>query len=309
MLRTVLAWLFLSCLWGSTWMAIKIGLKDLTPLWLACGRLCIGLISLAIWTLRRRTKLPGDPRIWLLFGITGILNFSTNHGLVFWAELHISSGLAALLYTLLPLFGMVISHFYKRTETFTIGKLAGILLGIAGVAMIFRQQLFTSDARSLAACLAVLAAALGVAVSGVLVKAHGTHLDTVQLTTFQIAAGLLPLIAVAAISEPLPNLTGISFSSWAAMTHLGLLGTATGFMLSNWLLKVSTVTMTQLIPIAATLVAVILGSLVLHEPMNQGSLWGGSFIFIGLLVVQWHSRKRKIILPPAMPPICQVNAD
>jgi len=309
MLRPALVWILLSCLWGSTWIAIKIGLKDLTPLWLASGRLAIGLIPLAFLTIRRRSKFPIDRRVWLLMAVTGILNFSTNHGLVFWAELHISSGLAAVLFTFLPLFGMVISHFYRRTETFTLGKLSGILLGMVGVALIFRQQLFAADALSLLACLAVLAAALGVAFSGVLIKAHGTHLDLVQLTTFQIAAGLIPLVAVAMIYEPLPKVTEISLSTWASMSHLGLFGTATGFVLANWLLKVTSVTLAQLIPIAATLVAVILGWVVLNEPMLPGSLFGGFLIFAGLLVVQWQSRRRRISIRPAMAPVCQASAE
>lgn len=303
MARVLIVWTLLSLFWGSTWMTIKIGLQDLTPFWLATGRLFLALIPLLWLSFQRRYALPRDPKLWALMALTGILNFSVNHGFVFWAEQHITSALAAVLFTLMPLFGMGISHFYRRTETFSLGKFLGVIMGISGVGIIFWSQIRSSNAVAPLACLAILAAALGVAFSGVLVKAHITGVPTLILTTAQMVAGTFPLLILALCLEPLPDLTAIPLRTWLVMAHLGWLGSSIGFVLSNWLLKTTTVSLTQLVPIAATLVAVILGWFVLQEPIHSSSLLGGMVIFAGLLVVQRYSLKPKHALPILVPQV------
>lgn len=291
MAKVVVVWILLSLFWGSTWMSIKIGLQDLSPFWLATGRLTLALIPLWWLTFQRRYALPKGRSIWALLTLTGILNFTTNHGLVFWAELHISSALAAVLFTFMPLFGMVFSHYYRRTETFTFKKLCGVVLAIIGVAAIFQNQLQAGSNLTIIACLAVLAAAIGVAFSGVLVKAHLAKIDIVVLTTIQMTAGTLPLFIAACITQPMPSPAEIPLRTWLVMAHLGLFGSAAGFLLSNWLLKTTTVSLTQLVPIFATLVAVVLGWFVLGEPITVSALIGCGLIFLGLLVVQSKSLK------------------
>src|SRR6184192_350704 len=98
-MKARIVWLILCGIWGSTWLFIKIGLNDLPPLTFAGIRFV--LASLILWS---------------LIAISGMLQFTFNYGLVFWGEQHISSGLAAVLQSTFPLFGLVIAHFYLPHE-------------------------------------------------------------------------------------------------------------------------------------------------------------------------------------------------
>ena len=98
----VIVFLILSLIWGSTWLFIKIGLEDLPPLTFAGVRFVIASVLLFAVVVVRRVPFPRARRDWTLMAVTGVLGFTLNYGLVFWAEQHISSGLAALLLPLVP---------------------------------------------------------------------------------------------------------------------------------------------------------------------------------------------------------------
>ena len=129
----VLVFLFLSTVWGSTWLFIKLGLADLPPFTFAGIRFLIAVLPLLVILAVRRPRLPRRPADWWLMIWTGILTFTVAYGLVFWGEQHVSSGLTSILYTTMPLFGLVLAHFFVQGEPMTFRKLGGVLLGIVGV--------------------------------------------------------------------------------------------------------------------------------------------------------------------------------
>src|SRR5690349_20158058 len=129
-MKARIVWLILCCIWGSTWLFIKIGLADLPPLTFAGIRFVLASLILSLLVLLRRVRWPRARGEWALIAISGVLQFTLNYGLVFWGEQHISSGLAALLQSTFPLFGLVIAHFYLPNEQMTTAKVSGVLLGI-----------------------------------------------------------------------------------------------------------------------------------------------------------------------------------
>src|SRR6202165_1425613 len=96
-MKARVVWLILCCIWGSTWLFIKIGLADLPPITFAGIRFVLASIILTLMVLARRARWPGTRKEWTLIAVVGVLQFALNYGLVFWGEQHISSGLAALL--------------------------------------------------------------------------------------------------------------------------------------------------------------------------------------------------------------------
>src|SRR6185503_6136948 len=140
-MKSRLVWLVLCCIWGSTWLFIKLGLHDLPPLTFAGIRFVIAVLILFALIFARKVPLPVKRRDWMFLAVTGVLSFSCNYGLVFWGEQYISSGLAALLQSTLPLFGLLIAHFYLPGERMTVPRIAGVVLGVFGVAVIFSNQL------------------------------------------------------------------------------------------------------------------------------------------------------------------------
>jgi len=136
-MKARLVWLLLCGIWGSTWLFIKLGLEDLPPFTFAGIRFVIASLMLFSLVAVRRLSLPRKRSDWFLLASTGVLAFCINYGLLFWGEQYISSGLAALLQATIPVFGLVIAHFYLPGERMTLPRVIGIVMGLAGVAVIF----------------------------------------------------------------------------------------------------------------------------------------------------------------------------
>src|SRR5262245_10686721 len=149
-MKARLVWLVLCLIWGSTWLFIKIGLNDLPPLTFAGIRFVVATLILCAIIWLRQISLPTSSADWGLLIVTGILSFSLNYGLIFWGEQYVSSGLAALLQATIPVFGLVIAHFYLPTERMTPAKIAGVVLGVCGVGVVFSNQLSVAGGKAFA---------------------------------------------------------------------------------------------------------------------------------------------------------------
>src|SRR6476660_5233595 len=176
-MKARIVWLILCGIWGSTWLFIKLGLNDLPPVTFAGIRFVIASLVLFAFIRLRRITLPRDRSDWLFLAITGGLSFTLNYGLVFWGEQYISSGLAALLQATLPAFGLVIAHFYLPGERMTWAKIAGVVLGVLGVGVVFSNQLNIAGGKALAGSIALVLSSFFAAYSNVLVKARGQKLN------------------------------------------------------------------------------------------------------------------------------------
>src|SRR6266700_7366773 len=136
-----LAWLTLCVVWSSTWLAIKIGLRDLPPISFVAIRFLIAIIVLLAVSLGRAHLLPRRRNDYVVLAITGILMFAVNYTLLFWAELYVSSGLAAVLQATIPIFGMMFAHLMLPDEPMCLRKLVGSLLALGGVTIICARLL------------------------------------------------------------------------------------------------------------------------------------------------------------------------
>lgn len=195
-MKSRLVWLLLCLIWGSTWLFIKLGLQDLPPLTFAGIRFVIAVLIIFALISLRGVPLPNKTRDWMFLAVTGILSFSLNYGLVFWGEQYISSGLAALLQSMLPLFGLIIAHFYLPGERMTLPRIGGVVLGVCGVAVIFSNQLQVSGPRALWGSAALVLSAFCAAYANVLVKTYGLNLQPSVLAAGQMVFGLVPLLLI-----------------------------------------------------------------------------------------------------------------
>ena len=105
----IIVWLILCLIWGSTWIFIKIGLADLPPLTFAAARFLLAILILIPIIKLGKLPLPKTRAQWKLIAFTGFLQFSINYSMVFWSEQYISSGLAAILQTMITVFGLVLA--------------------------------------------------------------------------------------------------------------------------------------------------------------------------------------------------------
>lgn len=281
----IIVWLLLCVIWGSTWLFIKLGLQDLPPISFAGIRFVIATALLLVIIAVRRAPLPRDWRDWRLILTTGILAFTINYGLLFWGEQHVSSGLASLLQAAIPLFGMVIANYYLPNERMTIRKLSGTLLGIAGVGLIFSNQMSFDGGLAFQGSAAIVGGALGAAYANVLVKARARHLDPAVLAAGQMFCGFVPLLIAGFTLEGNPLNFRWTALAIVSLLYLVLVGSVLAFLLYYWLVKRVDVTKTMLIALVTPLIAVTMGMLVLDEQLTWRIAAGGAAIISGIAIV------------------------
>ncbi len=284
-MRPRLVWLLLCLIWGSTWLFIKLGLEDLPPLTFAGIRFVIATVIVFFLIAVRRIALPNRKRDWILLAVTGVLSFTLNYGLVFWGEQYISSGLAALLQSTLPAFGLIIAHFYLPGERMTLPKILGVLLGVFGVGVIFSNQLQVAGPKALWGCAALVLSAFCAAYANVLVKRYGLNLQPSVLAGGQMLFGLMPLLLIGIPLEGNPFKYHWTAMALLSLFYLAIVGTVVAFLLYYWLMHNMEVTKTMLIALVTPVTAVILGMLVLKEEMHWRTLIGGAMIISGLALI------------------------
>ncbi len=298
-MRARIVWLILCGIWGSTWLFIKIGLRDLPPFTFAGLRFVLASAILGSLILIRRARWPRTRSEWLLIAVSGLLQFTLNYGLVFWGEQYISSGLAAVLQSTFPLFGLVIAHFYLPSERMTTLKVVGVLLGVFGVAVIFSDQLTIAGSMALLGSIALVLSAVFGSYSNVLVKAYGGKIDPQILAASQMVFGFVPLLAAGFATEGNPLRFNWTVSALLALMYLVIVGSVIAFALYYWLLRNMDVTNTMLIALVTPVVAVILGMLVLHEQLNWRLVAGTACIILGLGLIVWRRQHKTVAIPAA----------
>jgi len=281
-------WLLLCLIWGSTWIFIKLGLDDWPPFTFAGIRFLVA--SAILWTivLSRRRPLPATRKDWVITAWLGFVSFSVNYGLIFWGETRIPSGLTAVLQSTIPAFGLILAHYHLPNEKITPAKIAGITIGIAGVAIIFSDQMQVAGSSALWGCAAVVFSALCVAYSNVLLKLHCGHLDTAALVAGQMTFGFLPLLAVGWLAEGNPLKLHWTPQTIVSLLYLAIVGSVIAFLLYFWMVKKIDVTKTMLISLVTPVVALLIGWLVRGEGLSWRMALGSAAILsgIGMIVLK-----------------------
>jgi drug/metabolite transporter (DMT)-like permease len=285
---TFLVWVTLCAIWGSTWLAIKLGLRDLPPLTFAGIRFAAAALVLFAIIGLRRFRMPATAKEWRLLAYTGALTITLNYALVFWGEQYISSGLAAVLSAMVPLFGLPLAHRYLATEQLNLMKVVGVLLGLVGVAIVCSGQLGVGGPLAFWASIGMILAAFATAHAGVLIKAGGTHLEPSVIAGVQMAGGCIPLLVGGVLLEGNPFAFHWTAMAWATLGYLTVLGSVIAFLLYYWLIRNTDVTWVLMIPLVTPLVALAFGVLFAGESVGWHTAIGGAAIIggVGLAVVR-----------------------
>jgi len=282
-MRPLLVWLLLCVVWGSTWIFIKLGLDFLPPLTFAALRFTVAC-SLLYPALRiAKIAIPSISENWRFLAVTGTLQFFFNYGLVFWGEQYINSGLAAVLQATIPAFGLILARIYVG-ERITGLKIVSILLGMGGVALIFREQLHLNGELAFLGSLAIVVGAFGASYASVLTKARGLTFHPAGLVLLQMMIGHIPLWIVGIMREGNP----LNFR-WAPLAivcvlYLAIVGSILAFWLYYWLLSKIDVTRAMMIAFVTPLIAVVVGSF-FGERLDLWTLGGGAMILFSVFLI------------------------
>lgn len=282
----ILAWLILCLIWGSTWIFIKIGLADLPPLTFAAARFIFAVSILVPLIKIQKLEFPRTTAQWKLIALTGILQFSINYSLVFWSEQYITSGLAAVLQAMITVFGLLLAWIFLPAERITGLKIIAVLTGIAGVAVIFFDQLRVENYMAFLASVGVVVGSYAAAQASILVKAKAEGMHPASLVCGQMICGLPAIVVYALAVEGNPLKHNWTLTAIGCVLYLTVVGTIAAFWLYYWLLSRIESTKAMMISLVTPLLAVLIGATTIGETMPPQTVAGGVLIIasIGMIV-------------------------
>src|SRR5216117_1813826 len=283
--RIPAAWLTLCIVWSSTWLAIKVGLRDLPPISFVAIRFVIAIIVLLAVSIGRVRLLPMRRNDYAVLAITGILMFAVNYTLLFWAELHVSSGLAAVLQATIPIFGMIFAHWMLPDEPLRLQKLAGAIIALGGVALICARLLGFSGPLAFWGGVGVVIGAASAAYANVVVKARSIQLAPAMLAAWQMIFGIAPLLVLGFAVDGNPARFHWTTTSVFCLVYLAVIGSALTFLLLYWLLPRLKVAQLQSISLITPPGAVMFGWLLGSETFPVSSLLGTALVLAGVWMI------------------------
>jgi drug/metabolite transporter (DMT)-like permease len=285
-LRVWIWLLSLSVLWGGSFFFAKVAIGELGPLTVVFARVALAALALDIVVVAARTNPFRRDAPWPAYFVMGFLNNVLPFSLIFWGQTQIASGLASILNATTPLFTLLVAHFLTQDEKIDPAKVAALLAGFAGTAVLIGPELLV-DGSSVWGELACLGAALSYALAGV----YGRRFKILRIAPIEAAAGqvtastvlILPIMLAAEPPWALPALP--SLTVWAALVGLALLSTALAYILYFRILAAAGTTALLLVTFLIPVTAVLLGAAVLGERLAPRHFAGMALIGAGLAVV------------------------
>ena len=281
-----LVWLLiLGGLWGSSYLFIKVAVGEVPPLTLVAGRLVLAAAILWLVLAAVRQAMPRSRRLWAAFAVMGLLNGAVPYSLIFWSEQHISSGLASLLQATMPLFTVLMGHFLMREEHLTLGRIAGVVLGFLGVGLLMLPDLRQGAHANLLGELAMVASSVSYAGAALFARSRLRGQPALVSTTGQLTMGavwILPLsLLVEGPPRAVPSLPALG--SWLGLT---ILGTVIAYVIYFKLIERTSAAFTSTVTYIIPVFGLILGALVLSEPLSLTLLVSLGLILVGVLLVR-----------------------
>ncbi|HKZ43678.1 MAG TPA: DMT family transporter [Anaerolineales bacterium] len=282
------AFILLAAIWSSSFLWIKIAIRELSPITLVALRTFFGALVGIIAILVTRTRLPHSRSVWIALMILGLTNVAIPFGLITWGELSIDSAVASILNATVPLFTFLIATIFLNDEGFKPGNIVGLLIGFGGVIILLMKDLQPGSHNLFLGQAAVLLAAIFYAGSMVYAR----------ITTDRVSGlvrGIMPLMSATvimgtgsfALESPvkLPSLP----ITWLAVVWLGVLGSGLAFILWYYLLQEIGPTRAALVTYILPLGGVILGVVFLNEALSWNLAFGGLMIVTSVIVMNRKS--------------------
>lgn len=297
--------LALVALWGSSFLLVRVSLAAFTPVAVTAGRLLIGAAILGLLLAFSRRRLPRDGRAWWFFTVMAVIGNALPFFLIAWGQQTIPSGLTGILMAVMPLVVLLLAHFLVQGERLTPRRLAGFLLGFAGVVVLTapeaRAALVGRDASFLSQ-LAVLAASTCYGVAAIVAR-RGPVLNPVitagsVLAIAGLAVGALLLASRLRNGEAAALRGPVSLAPGLALLALGALSTALATVVYFQLVARAGATFLSLINYLIPVWAVLMGAVVLGERLPTRAFAALGLILAGVVLARWQFRAPSVASPP-----------
>jgi drug/metabolite transporter (DMT)-like permease len=275
--------LALAVIWGSAFMFIGVAVRHVQPLTYVWLRLAIA--AAGMWTFIKFTggKVELSREVWGSMIVLALLNNAIPFALFGWGQTHIASGLASILNAMTPIWGVVVAHFLTHDERMSPRKIAGVLLGFGGVAVMIGPSLLSSLGANALAQLACVTAGLLYALAAVWARRFRSQgISPLSVTTGQLTAGALIMFPVSMIVDRPWLHAAPTLGAWGAIAALALLCSAFAYVLYFRLIDSAGATNALLVTLLVPPVAILLGGLFLGEHLAPQDFIGLGLIALGL---------------------------
>ena len=297
---TALEWAMLvalACVWGGSFFFNGVAVRELPVFTVVVSRVVLAaLILLAILRLRGE-RMPRDRRVWAAFFAMGLLNNAIPFSLIVWGQQHIASAVASILNAATPLFTVVFAHVLTGDEKMTGGKLFGVAIGFAGVAVMIGFDALWPLGTHVAAQLACLAGAVSYALAGIFGRRFRA-MGVAPMTTATgqvVASSVLMVPAMLVVDRPW-TLATPSMAAVGALVGVAALSTALAYVLYFRILSTAGATNLLLVTFLIPVSAIALGILFLGESLLSKHLVGMVLIGVGLAAIDgrpWRAARRR----------------
>jgi drug/metabolite transporter (DMT)-like permease len=275
----------LALIWGAAFFFIKVAVTHVEPLTYVWLRLSIAAVGLWLFLRWRGGRLDLPLAIWGAILVLTLLNNVIPFALFGWGQRQIASGLAAILNSTTPIWGVLVAHLFTADEKITPAKLFGVVIGVLGVATMIGPDLLGSGG-SLLAQLACLTASLCYALAGVWARRFKKlGVTPIKVATAQLIAGALVMIPVALVIDQPWTRALPPLEAWGAIAVLALVCSAYAYVLYFKLIDSAGATNALLVTLIVPPVAIVIGAALLGERLSGGQFMGLAFIALGLAVI------------------------
>ncbi len=284
------AFTLLGLVWGSSFLWIKIAVQEIGPFTVVAFRLLFGVIGLLVVMRLQKQPLARDPKILLAFLFMGVFQTALPFTLISWGETRIDSSLASILNGTMPLFTIVIAHFWLHDEKITLPRIAGLIVGFLGVVVLVSRDFGPEGLHgNLWGQMAVLAASISYATAGTFSRKYlRGQSPLVQATMVVLIADLLMWFSAPIVESPLriPTLPII----WFALTWLGLLGACLAYLLYFYLINAWGATRASVVTYVFPVIGLILGIIFLREVADWRLIAGSLLVVASIVIVNLKPR-------------------
>lgn len=292
--KVLLAFSVIYFVWGSTFLAIRVGVREVPPFLLAAMRFLIAGLALYAWVRAKGTRTP-SPREWGSATLLAVLIFVLDYGLLFWAEKRVPSGVAAVMMATIPVFMALSEILILRTQQLS-GRLAtALLIGIGGVAVLVSHTLsFGEVPIDAAGALALIVAAISWSVASALTRKLPLPAAKSMSSAAQMLVGGVLLAVTAGLLGEFRGfrLQDVSRGAWLALAYLIVAGSIVAFTAYVWLIHHESPTRVGTYAYVNPVVAVLLGYFLGGEAIGPRTIIGTALVLVSVVVITMTPAKR-----------------
>jgi drug/metabolite transporter (DMT)-like permease len=294
--KTLLAFAIIYFVWGSTFLAIRIGVHEVPPLLFAAMRFLIAGLVLFGWMIARGEPSP-TRRQWMSVLLLALLIFLIDYGLLFWAEQRVPSGVAAVMMATIPVFIALSEILFLRTQRLTVRLAFALLVGIGGVAVLMSHSLNLGGAPvHRPGAVALIIGSISWSTATVLARKLPLPPSKVMSSGAQMLAGGIMLTVTAAALGEFRDFhpSTVSSAAWFSLIYLIIAGSIIGFTAYVWLIHHESPTKVGTYAYVNPVVAVLLGYFFGGEALGLRTVLGTMFVLISVVVITTTRAKKPV---------------